>query len=86
MLITRLKVKRGAIAQLSFQARGVIVLLAAGHVALVVANSAFPQQPQPPCFQMGWEGQKNQLAIWDINESRVQIQLQKHFSERLMCL
>lgn len=55
MLITRLTVKRGAImAQLSFQARGVIVLLAASHVALVGANSAFPQQPQHPvCIWAG---------------------------------
>lgn len=85
-MLTRLKVKKGAVAQLSFQARGVIVLLAAGHVALVVANSALPQQPQPPCFHTGWEGQKNQLAMWDISETQVQIQLQKHFAERLMYL
>lgn len=86
LLISRLRVKKGAISQLSFQARGVIVLLAAGHAAFVVANSTFPQQSQPPCFHMGWEGQKNQLAVWDVNKSQVQMQLQKHFSERLMYL
>lgn len=35
---------------------------------------------------MGWEGQKNQLAIWDVNERQVQMQLQKHVSKRLMYL
>lgn len=53
MLITRLKVKRGAGAQLSFQARGVIVLLAAGHVALVAANSAFPSAASAALFSYG---------------------------------
>lgn len=86
VLISRLKVKKGAISQLSFQACGVIVLLAASHAALVVAGSVCPQQPQPPCFHTGWEGQKNQLAIWDVNKSQVQMQLKKHFSERLMYL
>lgn len=86
VLISRLKVKKGAISQLSFQAHGVIVLLAAGHAAFVVANSTFPQQSQPPCFRMGWEGQKNQLAIWDVNKSQIRMQLQKHFSEGLMYL
>lgn len=62
------------------------MLLAASHAALVVADSVFPQQSQPPCFHMGWEGQKNQLAIWDVNERQVQMQLQKHFFERLMYL
>jgi len=46
-------VKKGALSQLSFQARGVIVLLAAGHVVLVAANSTFPQQSQQRCFHTG---------------------------------
>lgn len=50
------------------------------------SKQCFPSAAPAPCLHMGWEGQKNQLAMRDINGSQVQIQLQKHFAERLMYL
>lgn len=69
VLISRLKIKKGPLVQLSFRARGVIALLAASHGDLVATRTAFPNMSRQHCFHMGQEGQKNLLAIWDVNES-----------------